>query len=67
MNTAANHAPRVLSEWKTTCRCGTSLSFSCEDIKTGRPAEGADYWCSDPNPETGPHDWGVVVYRKDSE
>ena len=50
--------------WKTHCRCGAALAFSCEDIQTGRPAEGADYWCSVGDPTKGPHDWGVVVYRE---
>ena len=50
--------------WPTKCRCGQPLSFSCEDIQTGQPAEGADYWCSVGDPELGPHDWGVVVYRE---
>jgi hypothetical protein len=49
--------------WPTKCRCGQPLSFSCEDVGTGQPAEGADYWCSVGDPELGPHDWGVVVYR----
>ena len=49
--------------WKQKCRCGAPLAFSMEDIVTGRPAENCDYWCSDGNPETGPHDWGVVVYE----
>jgi hypothetical protein len=49
--------------WKTKCRCGAPLAYSCEDIQSGQPAEGADYWCSDGNSEKGPHDWGVVVYR----
>jgi len=47
--------------WKTQCRCGEPLLFSCEDIATGRPAMGADYWCSNPDPARGPHDWGVVT------
>lgn len=51
--------------WATHCRCGAPLSFSCEDVKEGRPAEGADYWCSDGSEATGPHDWGVVVYRRE--
>lgn len=45
------------------CRCGAPLAYACEDIGTGRPAEGTDYWCSDGDPEKGPHDWGVVVYE----
>ena len=49
--------------WPTKCRCGQPLNFSCEDIGTGQPAEGADYWCSVGDPALGPHDWGVVVYR----
>lgn len=53
--------------WPTKCRCGQPLSFSCEDIKTGQPAEGADYWCSVGDPELGPHDWGVVVYKTEQE
>lgn len=48
--------------WRTRCRCGAKLAYSSEDIGTGRPAEGADYWCSDPQPDTGPHDHGVVMY-----
>lgn len=47
--------------FKSRCRCGASLDFSAEDLATGMPAEGADYWCSDPKKETGPHDWGVVT------
>ena len=50
-------------KWNTHCRCGQPLNFSCEDIKTGQPAEGADYWCSVGDPALGPHDWGVVVYK----
>ena len=50
--------------FRTHCRCGAPLAFSCEDIVSGRPAEGADFWCGDPIPEKGPHDWGVVVYRE---
>lgn len=48
--------------YKRKCRCGAPLNYSCEDIVSGQPAEGADFWCSDGNPERGPHDWGVVVY-----
>jgi hypothetical protein len=47
--------------WKKKCRCGAPLQFSCEDISNGRPAVGADYWCSSGDPEKGPHDWGVVT------
>jgi hypothetical protein len=54
---------RDRSAWKKKCRCGSSLSYSCEDIKTGQPAPGADYWCSSGDPAKGPHDWGVVMYE----
>ena len=54
---------RVATAWKTHCRCGAALAYSIEDVQTGQPAEGADYWCGDPKPEKGPHDWGVVVYQ----
>lgn len=50
-----------MAEWKTHCRCGAPLAFSSEDIATGRPAKGADYWCTSGDPERGPHDWGVVT------
>ena len=52
-----------MTPWKTKCRCGASLVYSCEDVQTNRPADGADYWCVDPRPESGPHDWGVIVYQ----
>jgi hypothetical protein len=45
------------------CRCGSSLAYSSEDIVTGQPAEGCDYFCLEADPEKGPHDWGVVVYE----
>lgn len=47
--------------WPTHCRCGAKLAFSCEDVATGQPAPGADYWCSEGGQE-GWHDWGVVTY-----
>ena len=50
--------------YKSHCRCGAALAFSCEDIETGLPAEGSDYWCVAPAPEKVPHDHGVVVHRE---
>lgn len=54
---------RITYPWKTKCRCGSPLEYSNYDVKDGRPAEGADFWCSSADPETGPHDWGVVMYE----
>lgn len=50
-------------KYRTHCRCGEPLSFACEDIKTGQPAEDTDFWCSVQDPEKAPHDWGVVKYQ----
>lgn len=62
--TVSEHVIRTAAgkTWRTRCRCGAKLNFSAEDIATGMPAEHCDFWCSDGNPETGPHDFGVVVY-----
>lgn len=49
--------------WKKNCRCGEPLAYSIYDVETGKPAEGSDYWCLNPKPEKGPHDWGVIVYE----
>jgi hypothetical protein len=54
---------RVTYPWPTKCRCGAPLEFSCYDVLDGRPAEGADYWCSNGGQENGPHDWGVIKYE----
>jgi hypothetical protein len=48
-------------DWKSRCRCGQPLEFAAYDIATGRPQEGSDYWCSDGDPQTGPHDQGVIL------
>lgn len=53
--------------WRTTCRCGAALAYSCEDLETGRPANGSDYWCSNPREDNGPHDWGVVMYQPEKQ
>jgi len=50
-------------QYRTHCRCGEPLNYSIYDIVSGRPADGADYWCSNRDPATGPHDWGVVIYQ----
>lgn len=47
------------------CRCGEPLVYSSEDIVSGQPAEGADYWCSIGDPEKAPHDWGIVAYENE--
>jgi hypothetical protein len=54
---------RLEAKWQTHCRCGASLAFACQDVLTGRPSEDTDFWCSDGDPLTGPHDWGVVIYE----
>ena len=56
-----------LVTYRTHCRCGAKLNYSCEDIQSGQPAEGADAWCSDPQPAMGPHDYGVVTYGPDKQ
>ena len=48
--------------WRTTCRCGEPLRFSAEDIGSGQPVDGADFFCSIADPKKGPHDWGVVRF-----
>lgn len=52
-------------KWRKNCRCGAPLNFSSEDIATGMPAEGCDFWCGNADKETGPHDFGVVIYEND--
>lgn len=46
---------------RKTCRCGHRLLFSAEDIQSGEPQPGSDFWCSDSgNESSGPHDFGIV-------
>lgn len=54
----------AMTSWagKKCRKCGAPLSYSAYDIVSGEPQENADYWCSNGDPQTGPHDYGVVKH-----